>query len=428
MSEPCVLAALDRKLLRDLLAMKGQAVAIALVIASGVTMFVMYLSNFQSLQANAAGLLRPAAFCRRLRLAKRAPQRLEERLAEIPGVAAVDTRVVADVTLDVPGLVRAGARAADLDSRPRSGRGSTTSSSAADADSIPLAPTRSSRARPSPLANGFEPGATVAAIINGRRRTLRLVGFALSPEYVYSIPPGEIIPDDRRFGVFWMERKALASAFDMEGGFNNVALGLMPGASSQEAIAHLDRLLAPYGGLGAIPRALQFSHWTLDSELDQLQKFGFIVPSLFLAVAAFVLNVALNRALALQRPQIAALKALGYRTTELAWHYLKWALADRHPRRASRRRRWRLARLGNDRPVQPVLPLSRSSTIVSRPGSRSSPFSPALRRAALGAFSAVRRAVRVPPAEAMRPEPPARYRPSFAERLPLGRACRTPRA
>ena len=166
----------------------------------------------------------------------------------------------------------------------------------------------------------------VAAIINGRRRVLQIVGIALSPEYIYTIPPGEIIPDDRRYGILWMERKALAAAFNMEGGFNDAVLRLMPGASSSEVIAELDRILAPYGGLGAIPRALQFSHWTLDSELRQLQKFGIIVPSLFLGVAAFILNVALTRALALQRPQIAALKALGYTNLELAWHYLKWAL------------------------------------------------------------------------------------------------------
>jgi putative ABC transport system permease protein len=194
-----------------------------------------------------------------------------------------------------------------------------------------------------------------------------------------------------------------------------------PGASSQEAIAHLDRLLAPYGGLGAIPRALQFSHWTLDSELDQLQKFGLIVPSLFLAVAAFVLNVALNRALALQRPQIAALKALGYRTTELTWHYLKWALliATLGASLGVAGGAWlgsAMISLYNQYFRFPILDyrLSAGVAVVA--------FVASLGAAALGAFSAVRRAVRVPPAEAMRPEAPARYRPSAAERLPLGRA------
>ena len=51
-----------------------------------------------------------------------------------------------------------------------------------------------------------------------------------------------------------------------------------------------------------------------------------MLPLIFLMVAAFILNVALTRALALQRPQIAALKALGYGNAALGWHYMKWAL------------------------------------------------------------------------------------------------------
>ena len=101
---------------------------------------------------------------------------------------------------------------------------------------------------------------------------------------------------------------------------------LAPGTPPDETIARLDRILEPYGGLGAIPRALQLSHWTVENELAQLQSFGFMLPLVFLLVAAFILNVALTRALALQRPQIAALKALGYDNVAIGWHYLKWAL------------------------------------------------------------------------------------------------------
>ena len=84
---------------------------------------------------------------------------------------------------------------------------------------------------------------------------------------------------------------------------------------------------SPTAGWAPMPRALQLSHWTVENELAQLQTFGFMLPLIFLMVAAFILNVALTRALALQRPQIAALKALGYGNTAIGWHYLKWALA-----------------------------------------------------------------------------------------------------
>ncbi len=176
-------------------------------------------------------------------------------------------------------------------------------------------------------AHGLQPGDTLPAVINGRRRVLTIVGVALSPEYIYSIRPGELVPDDKRFAVLWMEQRAVASALDMDGAFNDVVLTMSSGRTVNDAIARLDRILEPYGGLGAIPRALQPSHWTVENELAQLQSFGFLLPLVFLMVAAFILNVALTRALALQRAQIAALKALGYGNLALGWHYMKWALA-----------------------------------------------------------------------------------------------------
>jgi putative ABC transport system permease protein len=413
-----VVKALNLKLFRDLWGMKGQAIAIALVIASGVTMFVMYLSNFESLRRTQHAYYDRERFADIFVSAKRVPEGVAERLAEIPGVGALETRIVADVNLDVPGMdtpSRGRLISIPADSRPklndiflRSGRWIDSTHREEVLVSEAFA-----------LANGFEPGMKIAAVINGRKRELRIVGIALSPEYVYTIPPGEIIPDDRRYGIIWMDRKSLAGAFNMEGGFNNATFRLTPGASNSEVISDIDRTLALYGGLGAIPRSLQFSHWTLNSELNQLQKFGFIVPAIFLGVAAFILNVALTRALALQRPQIASLKALGYTNTELAWHYLKWALmiAALGSMLGVVAGAWMgkyMIQLYNQYFRFPVLDyrLSAEVAIGAVVGS--------LGIAALGALSAVRRAVRIPPAEAMRPEPPAQYRASLVERGWIG--------
>lgn len=407
--------ALNRKLLRDLLAMKGQATAIALVIAAGVAMFVMYLSNFESLRRTQQTYYERQRFADIFVTAKRVPERVAERLAEIRGVAAIETRVVADVTLDIPGM-DAPSRGR-LVSIPPEGRPALNDVFLRSGRWIdPSRPDEVLVSEAFALSHAFEPGDSIAAIINGRRRVLQIVGIALSPEYIYTIPPGEIIPDDRRYGILWMERKALAAAFNMEGGFNDAVLRLLPGASSSEVIAELDRILAPYGGLGAIPRALQFSHWTLDSELRQLQNFGIIVPSLFLGVAAFILNVALTRALALQRPQIAALKALGYTNLELAWHYLKWALliAALGAAAGTAAGAWLgsfMIQLYNQYFRFPVLEYRLSGGVAA------GAILGSLFIAALGALSAVRRAVRIPPAEAMRPEPPAHYRISLMERI-----------
>ena len=411
---PRFVPTLDRKLLRDLWEMKGQALAIAAVVAAGVAMFVTYLSNFSSLQQTRADYYESSRFAHVFASLKRAPSSLQTRIAAIPGVETVMTRVVADVTLDVPGMTEPAT--GRLVSIPERGR--------PPLNDVYLRRGRwPDASRPDEVlasemfceAHAFGPGDRVAALINGRRRWLTIVGVALSPEYIYAIRPGELFPDKRRFGIFWMNEAALAPAFDMDGGFNDVTLALGRGAREETVIADLDRLLEPYGGLGAAPQRQQLSGWTLDNELTQLQMFGFITPLIFLGVAAFILHVALTRALALQRGQIAALKALGYSNGEIAWHYIKWGLV--------------IAALGallgigggawlgsgmialyNQYFRFPVLYYRMSTDVAAMS------LVGALVVAALGAWSAVRRAVRIPPADAMRPEAPARYKRSLFER------------
>jgi putative ABC transport system permease protein len=427
MTMPAWIHTLDRKLLRDLWAMRGQAAAIASVMAAGVTMFVAYFSNFDSLQRARAAYYEQARFADVFAVLKRAPARLESRIAGLAGVSTVSTRVVVDVTLDVPGMAEPAT--GRLVSLPERGRPALN-------DVFLRRGQWPSPGRPDDVvasemfceAHGLGPGDRVAAIINGRRRDLRIVGVGLSPEYVYAIAPGEMFPDTRRFGIFWMNQRSLASAFDMDGGFNEVSLALTADASASAVAAGLDRLLRPYGGRGAIPQSLQMSAWTLDNELTQLHTFGLLVPAIFLGVAAFVLHIALTRALALQRTQIAALKALGYSNGAVAWHYVKWALAIAAAAAAVGvgAGAWvgsSLIGLYNEFFRFPTLAYHLSPALALQA------IAGSLAVAALGAQSAVRRAVRVPPAEAMRAEPPARYhrslveagwgrlRPSFAMRM-----------
>ncbi len=413
-----MVSALDRKLLRDLWHLKGQALAIASVMAAGVAMFITYLSTFDSLQLSQQTYYERNRFADVFAQLKRAPLSLRSAIADLPGVVAVEVRVVADVTLDVEGLrepalgrlvsvpVPRRPMLNDLFLRrgrfPDAGRPDEVLVNEAFA-----------------LAHGLGPGARLRAVINGRRRSLQVVGVALSPEYIYTIRPGEIIPDDARFGVLWMERKALGAAFNMEGGFNDVALKLSPGAREEAVLAGLDRLLARYGGFGAIPRSLQISNWSISNELAQLRGFGLIVPIIFLAVAAFLLNIALTRIVSVQREQIAALKALGYSNREVGLHYMKWSLvvALAGGLLGTLGGAWMgsgMTAIYNDYFRFPILEYRLLAPVVA--GAMLVSVAAAL----LGALGAVRRAVTLPPAEAMRPEPPASYRPSLLERLGLG--------
>lgn len=418
------ISALDRKLLRDLWQTRGQALAISVVIGAGIALFVLMLSTFDSLQLTQRVYYDRYRFAEVFAAAKRAPLRIREQIAAIPGVAQVETRVVVDVTLDVPGLTEpAVGRLISIPDRRRSmlcdlffreGR----YIEAGRPDEVVANETFAK-------AHLLGPGDTIGAIINGRRRELRIVGLALSPEFVYGIRGGELIPDESRFGVFWMEARALSAAFNMEGAFNNAVLTLTPGASEPEVCSRLDRLLAPYGGIGATPRALQPSHWYLQNELNQLEGMGTIIPIVFLGVAAFLLNVVLSRIITIEREQIAAMKAMGYGNRALAWHYTKWGLtvAAAGAALGLAAGAWlgsAMTRMYTTFFHFPVLQYRLTGQVVVEA------VAAALAAATLGALSAVGRAVRLPPAEAMRPEPPASYTVSVIERTGLRRVFSQP--
>ncbi len=411
--------AINRKLIRDLWRMKGQVLAISLVIAAAVTVYVMYLGAFESLSVTQRTYYDRYRFADVFASLKRAPLYLESRITQIPGVAGAELRVSATATLDIEGMSEpAVGKLVSIPSRRRAMLNDLFIRSGRYID-----PSRSNEVLVSEgfaLAHGFGPGDTIRAVINGRRRDLEIVGVALSPEFIYTFRPGDIMPDDERWGILWMERRELAAAFDMEGGFNDVAIRLMAGTNESDVIMRLDQMLERYGGLGAIPRSLQLSHWFLTNEFTQLQSFGTFIPIIFLAVAAFLLNVVLNRIIAVQREQIAALKALGYSNFEVGMHYYKfglivavigiglglWAgvwLASS------------MVALYNDFFRFPLLAFEIPPNVVATATLVS------LVAALLGARGAVQSAVRLPPAEAMRPQAPARYRVSLIERSGIGR-------
>lgn len=415
-----MLRALDRKLLRDLLHLRGQATAISLVLASGVATFVMALTTLQALKFMQASYYDETRFAHVFAGLKRAPQSVARQIAEIPGVQQVQTRVVADVTLDVPDLpepavgrlisVQAAARAPSLNNLYlRSGRY--------------VEPGRRGEVMVGEafaLAHGLREGDSVVAIINGRRRALRVVGIVLSPEYIIQVRPGALVPDDARFGVFWMDYEELAPAYDMDGAFNDVALSLLHGASDQEVIRRLDALLERYGGIGAYARKDQPSHFFLSSEIAGLRGMGLVVPGIFLAVAAFLLNVVMSRLVSTQRDQIATLKAFGYRNAEIAWHYVKLVLL--------------ISILGAALGTAGGTWLGHGLSGLYAQFYRFPQFAYRVDwgvvalavlisggAAVAGTLGGVRRAVALPAAEAMRPEPPATYRPTVLERLGLQR-------
>lgn len=419
------ISALDRKLLRDLRGIRGQAVAIAFVVGAGIALYVSMLSTFDSLDLTLRTYYDRYRFADVFVALKRAPMSVADELAAIPGVAQVETRVVADVTLDLPDLSEPAT--GRLISVPATGRPGLCDVFLRAGRLIdPGHPDEVLVSEGFATIHGLEPGSRVTAVINGRRRALRIVGVALSPEYIYPIRAGELMPDETRFGVFWMERRALASAFSLDGAFNNTVLRLMRGASEREVVSRVDQLLeSGFGGLGAITRANHPSHWYIDNELVQLRNFGSVIPVIFLAVAAFLLNVVLSRIVAVQRPQTAALKALGYRSRDISWHYLKMSLVVAAGGAVigvgmGAWFGWAMTEMYAVFFHFPILVYRLQPSVVV------AGVAVGLIAAVAGVLSAVWRAASLPPAEAMRPEPPARFERSSLERAGLGRFLTEP--
>jgi putative ABC transport system permease protein len=417
------LRALDRKLLRDLRQAWGQAVAVALVIACAVAVYVMAVNTLSSLQRSQQAYYDRYQFAHVFAHLKRAPDWLGLRIAAIPGVARVQTRIVQHATLDVPGMADpALGRLVSIPDRPVPGLNSLYLRAGRY-----IEPGRTGEVLVSEgfaSAHRFQPGDTLTAILNGRRQKLRIVGIALSPEYVYQIREGDLLPDDRRFAILWMGRTDLSAAFDMKGAFNDVALTLTPGASEPEVIRQIDCLTARYGGLGAYGRADQSSHEFVQNEMNELRGMARVVPAIFLGVSAFLLNVILSRLIGTQREQIAVLKAFGYTRREIGWHYLKFVLliVFAGTLLGTAVGAW----LGSYVTALygrffhfPVFAFSLDAAVVAEA------LLVTAAAAILGTLGAVWKAVVLPPAEAMRPEPPTRFRRTLVERLGLGRVLPT---
>jgi len=310
---------LDRKLWRDLRRLKGQAIAVSLVMACGLAMMIMARSLIFSLQTTRQEYYEANRFAEVFAHLKRAPNSLKERISEIPGVATVQPGISVQVTLDLPdlkepasGMVRS---VPDL-GMPELNRLFVRSGSWLSEGNRREVLVGEAFAD----ANQLKPGQNLTMLLNGKRQELRIAGIALSPEFIFESRPGAALPDNRTYGTFWMSYKELARAFDLDGAFNYLSLNLAPWASERPVIAELDRLLKPYGGLGAYGRADHPSHIRVSDEIRVLTIISFGFPIVFLSVAAFMTNAVISRLLNLQREQIAILKAFGFSNRQIVLH------------------------------------------------------------------------------------------------------------
>ncbi len=411
--------ALDRKLLRDLRHLWSQALTIALVVASGVGAFVTTLSAVDSLAGARDRFYAEGHFADVFAGVKRAPNAQAELLREVPGVADVETTIEQIVRIELEGIgdpIIGQLIGIDPGGTARMNRISLRQGRGLEAVGAGVRAGGEIEALVSPgfaQARGLGPGSRVGALINGKRRTLQIVGIALSPEHIFAGMFG--MPDLRGFGVFWIDREALAAAYDMRGAFNRIAVKLAPGASESAVIEDLQQRLGRWGGREAHGREHQNSHAMLDNEIKEQHVLGTVLPSIFLGVAAFLLNVVVSRLVSTQREQIAALKALGYTNGAIGAHFLKMVLVIVGVGLAigvavGDRLGATLTALYAEFFFFPTFEHRIAPELIIISGGIT------LATAVAGTVNAIFATVRLAPAEAMRPPAPGRYRRTLVER------------
>ncbi|MEN9410174.1 MAG: hypothetical protein RL216_2148 [Pseudomonadota bacterium] len=318
-----VIPPLRRKALRDLRRLWAQALAIALVLAAGVATLILGNGAHRALSDTRDRYYSEYRFADLFSDVVRAPLSLVDEIRAIDGVIGVEARIVKLARPEIPGMVEPASvllvsvPAEDGLNRLHLRAGRLPEPAVADEAVV---------SQDFALAHGLQQGARLMVVMNGKRRALTITGIALSPEFIYALGPGEMMPDPRRFGVVWLPRPALEQAYDLKGAFSNLVLRLAPGLSEPRVIAALDRITAPFGGGGATGRADQTSHAFLDAELRQLGAMVKVLPPIFLLVAAMLVHMTLSRLITLEREQIGLLKALGYTPLQIAGHYLEFVL------------------------------------------------------------------------------------------------------
>lgn len=412
-----MIGALNQKLLRDIWNIKGQIAAIILVMAAGIAVFVIMFGVLDSLKLTRDTYYDRYQFADVFASLKRSPESVKERINEIAGVSVAETRVVFGVTLQMENMIEpASGKIISLpDGRKpllnnlylRSGRmlyPNEENAILADESFF--------------LAHQLELGDKISVIMNGHKRELKVVGVVLSPEYVYSIAPGALMPDGIRYGVFWMSRRSLEAAVNMKGAFNDLSIKVDRNANIEKIKQSLDHILKPYGGLISYARDEQLSNFFVTNELKQLEALGMLAPIIFLSVAAFLINVVMSRQIATQREQIGMLKAVGYTNMEISVHYLKMVLLISSVGAFIGLSIGAWMGVGMTKMYTeffhfPILKYSFSLEVMI--------FAVLFCTIAaiLGTLFAIQRAEKLPPAEAMRPESPTQFKQSFLEKLGL---------
>jgi putative ABC transport system permease protein len=319
------MSVLNRKLRRDLVQNAAVLIAVIAIIAVGTGLFIGLGSAQRILQTSQAAYYRDYRFADLWVDLKKAPLTAVTRVARFPSIAVAEPRIVFDVIIDIEGVVE-----------PIGGRLISAPANRFDQTLNGLCLMRGSGfsddrdeeviiSEPFAKAHGLEPGDRLRAILNRKRESFVIVGTAISPEFVYMVRgEGDFTPDPQHFGILYIKERYAQEVLDFEDACNQIVARVVadPDLRIESLLEKIDRTLEPYGVLATTPRSRQASHRFLSDEITGLGVTAAIMSTVFLLVAALVLNIVMTRFAERQRSIVGTLKAMGYSNREVMTHFL----------------------------------------------------------------------------------------------------------
>jgi len=408
-----------RKLLRDLFGRKGALLALVVIVMIGVGIFVAMAAVYRDLDGARRryyAAYQLADFSVDL---KRAPTRVVHEVATLPNVRAARGRVHLSARIDLAGVAE-----------PISGTAISMPDQPAPVLNGMLLRTGTwfsdGRGKQVILDDAFAqahrlvPGSRIRVLLLDKEHDLLVVGTAMSPEFVFVLPPaGGQAPDPARHGVLYLPERFLQESCDLDGAYNQV-VGLAHDSGRvalDNTLRAIEEMLDPYGVTNSTPIHEQPSARFLADELQGLQVSAKILPGVFLLVATLVLNVLMARLVAQQRSVIGTLKALGYSSGAITRHYLGFGVI--------------VGSVGGVAGIGLALVLQELFLAMYRmfyrmpaidshlyPDVLATGFLISVVFAVAGTLKGVHRAASLAPAEAMRPPPPEKGGRVPPERIP----------
>ena len=404
-------------MLRDLWILRSQTLTIATLIICGISLLVASWSAHGSLQTARDNYYKNYFFADVFADFTRASTHVLSKIEKINGVQSVNPRIVANGLISIVGHVDPSL--GRFISIP-SGKQPYLNRLHLRQGRLPVAGIELEAVVHEGFAkaNKIAAGDTITAVINGHNVTIRIVGIGISPEYIYALGSSIPLPDDLHFGIFWAPLERLQKLTDLRDSYNSVVLSLSKEASIPQVVSAMDQLLKEYGSFGAYARDRQISNMFLEDEIAEQKVTAVFVPTIFLAIATFLVNIVASRLVSMHRAQIAALKAMGYTRWEVSAHYLKlifmMTLTGTIPGIAigAGLGRW-MSNLYASYFRFPELNFAVSI------GAASLGLVAGILPGILGAWSGIYSAFSLAPAEAMRPQSPPAFHASLFEKLAI---------